>query len=88
MLLDKHNKIIGISRDEWKRRFADRLTNILKERNMSQSELAKASGLSRSRINEYISMRSVPSIFASINIADALDISVEELIGCDSLVHD
>ena len=88
MLLDKHNKIIGISRDNWKKIFSDRLTNLLKERNMCQSDLAKASGLSRSRINDYISMKSVPTIFASINMAYALDITVEELIGCDSLVHD
>lgn len=88
MLLDKNNKIIGISQDDWKKTFSDRLANILKERNMSQSDLAKASGLSRSRINEYISMKTVPTIFASINMAYALDITVEELIGCDSLVHD
>lgn len=88
MLLDKHNKIIGISRDEWKRKFADRLINILKERNMSQSELAIKSGLSPGRINDYVSMRTAPTIFASINMAYALDMTVEELIGCDCLVHD
>ena len=88
MLLDKRNKIIGISRDDWKKIFSNRLANFLKERNMCQSDLAKASGLSRSRINDYISMKSVPTIFASINMAYALDITVEELIGCDSLVHD
>ena len=32
MLLDKHNKIIGISRDDWKKIFSDRLANFLKER--------------------------------------------------------
>ena len=88
MLLDKRNKIIGISRDDWKKIFSDRLANFLKERNMRQSDLAKASRLSRSRINDYISMKSVPTIFASVNMAYALDITVEELIGCDSLVHD
>lgn len=88
MILDSKNRIMGISRDEWKRRFAERLSDILNEKKMSQSELARKSGLSVSRVNDYLNMRSAPTIFAAINMADVLDMKVNDLISFDCLVHD
>ena len=87
MLLNNHGRILGISQDEWKRKFRERLLNILEEKNMSQSELARKSGLSVSRISDYIKMKAVPTIFAVVNMADALDMKIEDLIGCDSLIY-
>jgi transcriptional regulator with XRE-family HTH domain len=88
MILDKNGKINGISQDEWKRLFARRLKDILNERNMSQSALARKSGLSVSRINDYLKMKSAPTIFAAVMMADALDMKVSDLICFDCLVHD
>lgn len=88
MFVDKQNKIIGISQEEWKRMFAVRLIHEMRERGMSQSALARKSGLSVSRINDYIMMKSAPTIFAVINIATALDVKIESLAGCDNFVHD
>ena len=75
-----------MTQDEWKEKFGKRLITVLKEKNMKQSELAKMSGVSSSRVSEYISMKSVPTIFAIVNMADALDMTVEELVDCDELV--
>ena len=86
MLLDKKGNIQGISQDEWKKRFRDRLLSIMKEKNMNQSKLAKASGLSTSRISEYINMKTAPTIFALINIADTFDMTVGELIDWEEIV--
>ena len=88
MMLDKNRKIIGISQDEWKRLFARRLKDILNERNMSQSALARKSGLSVSRINDYLKMKSAPTIFAAVNMANALDMKINDLISFDRFVHD
>ena len=88
MLIDKNRKIIGISQDEWKRRFAKRLIDILDEKKMSQSELARKSGLSVSRINDCLKMRSAPTIFTAISMANALDMKVSDLICFECLVHD
>lgn len=87
MILDRNGKIKGISQDEWKLKFRTHLLATLKEKNMSQSELARKSGLSGSRISDYINMKTVPTIFAAVNMADALDMKVEDLVGCDSLVY-
>lgn len=75
-----------MTQDEWKLKFRDRLMIILKDKNMSQAELAKLSGLSVSRISEYINMKATPTIFAMLNIADTLDMKIDDLVDCDELV--
>lgn len=87
MKVDRHGKLVGISQEEWKRQFSERLLSILKERGMSQSELARRSGVSVSRINDYIKTKSAPTIFAAVNMANALNVKVSDLICCDYFVH-
>lgn len=65
---------------EWIRIFGDNLASILEEYRMSQRELADAAGLSESSISKYINKQIAPSIFAIINIADALGVTVDELV--------
>lgn len=76
-----------MTQDEWKRKFGERLSSIIKERNISQHKLAKESGLSVSRINDYLNMKVAPTIFAMINLADALEMKIDDLIECDELVN-
>ena len=69
-----------MSEIEWLRIFGDNLAEILHEYRMTQRELADAAGLSESTISQYIHKQKIPSLKAIINIAHALDISVDELI--------
>lgn len=75
-----------MTQEEWKKRFKTRLNDLLDDRNMSQTILARISGLSVSRISDYINMKAVPSIFAIINIAYAFDVSIGELIDFDERI--
>lgn len=72
---------------EWKQMFADNLISILEEKGMSQAQLARDTGLSVSRINDYIRTNATPSIFAIINIAYALDMDVGELVDFDERIR-
>lgn len=72
-----------MTQEELKLKFRERLVTILQERNMSKYRLAKLSGLSTSRISDYINMKTTPTIFAVINIAHALGLSEDELMNLD-----
>lgn len=69
-----------MTQEEWKNIFGDNLSVILREKKMTQSQLAKESGVSMGMISDYINKRSVPGIFAAINIAYALDMELNDLI--------
>jgi transcriptional regulator with XRE-family HTH domain len=75
-----------MTQNEWRKIFANNLLCILREKGMSQAQLARDSGLSVSRISEYINMNATPTIFAIINIAYALDMEVGELVDFDSRI--
>jgi transcriptional regulator with XRE-family HTH domain len=69
-----------MKQSEWKNVFSNNLSDILEEKGMSQAQLARDSGVSMGMISDYINKRSVPGIFAVINMAYALDMEVSELI--------
>ncbi len=69
-----------MSEFEWMNIFGDNLVSILDEYRMTQRDLADAAGLTESAISQYIHKQRMPSIKAVINIADALDMSLDELI--------
>lgn len=48
---------------------------------LSQRELAEASGVKRSMINEIEGGRKTPSLGTAIKLADALDCTLDELAG-------
>ena len=58
---------------EWQNNFGNRLRTLMKEQGVTQNRLARDSGLSTSRINDYVKGRSVPTVYALIKIAYALD---------------
>lgn len=55
------------------------LSELLKERNMTQNELAEALGVSRQQINRYVKENRVMSLRAAVTIARKLDVPVERL---------
>lgn len=65
---------------EWLDAFSINLRYLLMSANMTQRELADAAGLSEGTISSYIHKNKIPSLRAILNIADALDISTDELI--------
>lgn len=65
---------------EWRNIFAHNLKVILQCNGMTQTQLARDTGLSVSRISDYINGKATPTIFAIINMAYALDISIDELV--------
>lgn len=69
-----------MTQEEWKETFGDNLASILQEQGMTQNELAKATGLSSSRISDYIHGYSAPSIFAIINMAYVLELDIGEFV--------
>ena len=75
-----------MTQTEWRRIFSNNLVDILREKGMSQAQLARDSGLSVSRISDYINMNATPTIFAIINMAYALDIDINELVDFDDRI--
>lgn len=73
----------GMTETQWLDIFGDNLKSLLAGAFMSQRELADAAGLAESTISSYINKRKLPSLKAIINIAHALDISIDELINFD-----
>lgn len=69
-----------MSEVEWMDIFGDNLVDILKEVGMTQKELAEETGLAESAISNYINKRRMPNVRALINISEALDISLDELM--------
>ena len=65
---------------EWLNIFSDELVARMKSENMTQRKLANATGLSGSIINDYVHKRKVPGYRAIINLAHALDCSIDDLV--------
>jgi transcriptional regulator with XRE-family HTH domain len=58
-----------------------RIAEIRKEKNLSQTDLANASEVSREMIGKYERGDASPSIDAAKKIADALEVSLDYLVG-------
>lgn len=71
---------------EWMDIFGDNLKDMLKDYGMTQKDLANETGLSKSTISQYINKQKVPSMKAIVNIANALDITTDELINLDERI--
>lgn len=65
---------------EWLNIFGDNLKSMLEERNITQHELARMIGVNTRTLNRYIMKQRIPTIKNIINIAYALDCSLDELI--------
>lgn len=72
-----------MTQEYWKDVFGDNLASILREKGMTQLRLSRDSGVSTAMISDYINKRSVPGLFAAINMAYALDMSIDDLVNFD-----
>ena len=72
---------------EWINISGDNLADMLREANMTQKELADAAGISESMVSDYIHKRRAPRLRAIINIAHALDCSVDDLIDFEEMIE-
>ncbi len=64
-------------------KFAERLRDVLDENGMTQLELANKIGMSQSIVNNYCTGKREPSLDVLILIAQALDESIDYLLGND-----
>lgn len=71
---------------EWTNIFGENLSDIMKEKRMTQQELAEASGLSIGSINAYIHSQSPPGVKAIINLSYALDVDLAELLDFGDMI--
>jgi transcriptional regulator with XRE-family HTH domain len=59
----------------------DKITALRKQKNLSQTELAKAAGVSREIIGRYERNEVLPSIEVAAKIADVLEVSLDYMAG-------
>ena len=71
---------------EWLDIFGDNLVSLMKDWNMSQSELSQRSGISQSSISAYINKRKMPGVKALINIADVFDVSLDDFMNFGDII--
>lgn len=60
----------------------------LKKADLSQSQLAEMTNISKSQISEYVNNKHVMSLESALNIAYALNCSIEELYQWESVTDD
>ena len=68
------------ARERLKLEFAERLNRLLKEKSLSQRDLARLTNEKPSKISEYCRANAIPAADTAVSIADALDVSVPFLI--------
>lgn len=59
----------------------DKITALRKQKNLSQTDLAKAAGVSREIIGRYERNEVLPSIEVAAKIADVLEVSLDYMAG-------
>lgn len=69
-----------MSEMEWMDIFGDNLVDLLKEVQMSQHELASLAGLTDAAVSNYINKRRMPTIKAIINMAEVLNVTIDDFI--------
>jgi len=60
--------------------FAERLKEVMKEQDLSQSDLSHLTGIGRSSISQYLSGRNIPTLQRQENIAIALNLPADYFI--------
>lgn len=65
---------------EWLDIFSENLVSILQDTDITQRGLSEMSGLSEASISNYIHKKRMPNIKAVVNLAYALNCSMDDLI--------
>lgn len=61
--------------------FGENLKRIRTAKRWSQSKLANASGIDKKNISKYENGMRIPSVYTAYDIAKALGVTLEELVG-------
>lgn len=75
-----------MTENEWLDMFASNLEQDMRQKRCSQKDLAKYSGLSEAAISMYLNRRRMPTMKAVINIAYALDLSLNDLLDYGEMI--
>ncbi len=59
----------------------ERIKMLMEERHLNQKELARLSGVTEASMSKYLSGERTPRIDVIVNIANALNVTTDELIG-------
>lgn len=76
-----------MTKDQWNKEFSSNLSSMLFEANMSQKELAEASGLSEAAVSQYLTGQRTPDLRAINNIAYALDCDIDDIANFDDVIE-
>lgn len=71
---------MAMSEVEWIDIFGDNLVDMLKDAKMTQKELAEEARISNATISNYIHKKQMPNTRALVNIAYALNCSLNDLM--------
>ena len=72
---------------EWLNHFGEILSEYLADYRITQAQLAEMTGLSEPTISSYINCRRMPGVKAILNIAYALNVSLDELIDYGQMIE-
>ncbi len=61
--------------------FKNRISELLKEKGMSQADICRLTGISTALMSNYVKGKASPSLSNAVAIADALNVSLDELAG-------
>lgn len=61
--------------------FNERIRMLLEEQHLSQKDLAKKAGITEASMSKYLSGERTPRIDVVVNLANALGVTADELIG-------
>lgn len=62
-------------------KFAERLRELMEEKNVNQTQLSEKTGIPQGRISKWMSGENYPSLEGLWKIADYFDISLDILVG-------
>lgn len=75
-----------MSEMSWMKTFGNNLNYFMEQADMSQEELARATGLTQASISRYASGTQMPGIRAIINIAHVFGVTTDELIDFGDMI--
>ena len=76
---------MALNSDLKRAKISARLRSIMDSYGISQSDLSRASGISRSSICRYLAGDVAPSYRSAVRLAEALQVSAEWLMGSDDI---
>jgi transcriptional regulator with XRE-family HTH domain len=69
-----------MNRVEWSRRFSNVVLKAMERHGYTNKTLSEATGITASAISQYLSGRRIPEIRSIINMAYALNLTVDDLL--------